>query len=136
MTGEAFEMRLKLARLSARHGVHTPEQRAIPLSAPTDHAIVEGYAGTPDIDADKTRFRVSDFPLAADAAALSQARRIQTGWRDSRSRIRRPWRAQGSRRRRLSYRAPAQCVLDRPAKSAGGVAASVVTSSIADGLLF
>ena len=61
MTGEAFQMRYRLARLAEQHGI-TPGAVTVPLSDPIDHpVIVEGFASTTDVDLTRQKFRPYAF---------------------------------------------------------------------------
>ena len=64
MTGEAFAMRIRLARLAARHGV-AAQPVSIPLAPPSDRpVIVEGVAASATtVDLSRMLFREFAFPL-------------------------------------------------------------------------
>ena len=57
MTGEAFTMRLQLARLMQRHQVAPEPHHPIAPLAPVDHdVIVEGYCAPAVVDRERTKF--------------------------------------------------------------------------------
>lgn len=61
MSGEAFQMRVQLAKLASRHKI-APRPTIIPLTAPVDHALtMDGLASTTDIDLERTKFRAYAF---------------------------------------------------------------------------
>ncbi|AJA61041.1 MULTISPECIES: hypothetical protein [Bradyrhizobium] len=61
MSGEAFQMRVQLAKLASRYKI-APRPTLIPLTAPVDHALtVDGLASTTDIDLERTKFRAYAF---------------------------------------------------------------------------
>jgi hypothetical protein len=61
--GQALEMKLRLRRLMQEHG-SLPQPYIVPLSPPTAVSqILEGFAATSHIDADRTRFAPFAFGL-------------------------------------------------------------------------
>ena len=68
-SGQALKMRLELKQLGQRHAI-AQKSMVIPLTAPLDHPqILEGYAATIDLDADRQRFRryAFGYPLQRNA---------------------------------------------------------------------
>lgn len=61
MSGEAFQMRVQLAKLACHYKI-APRPTIIPLTAPVDHALtMDGLASTTDIDLERTKFRAYAF---------------------------------------------------------------------------
>jgi hypothetical protein len=57
ITGQALQMRLQLAQLAQKHRPPQTQPVIVPLLPPVDHDLIfEGYASTPDIDAERMRF--------------------------------------------------------------------------------
>ena len=58
MSGEAFTLRLKLAKLMQRHGIAPPASFSVPLFDPVDGPLtLAGLASTSDIDFGRQKFR-------------------------------------------------------------------------------
>ena len=69
MTGR--ELKAKLAQLMHKHNVRPLERAPIPLKPPTaGPQIIEGYAATPDVDADRMSFRRGSLTWPADLGKL------------------------------------------------------------------
>jgi hypothetical protein len=64
MSGEAMQMRWRLARLAQQHRLALPEPCILPLSEPVDGpVIIEGIAAATSVDLERTRFRRYAFPI-------------------------------------------------------------------------
>jgi Caudovirus prohead serine protease len=71
MSGPGRELKAKQAALMRRHNVRPIERAPIPLLAPTNSPqIIEGWAATPDVDADRMSFKRGSLSWPADLSKL------------------------------------------------------------------
>jgi Caudovirus prohead serine protease len=71
MSGSGRELKAKQAALMRRHNVRPIERAPIPLLSPTNAPqIIEGWAATPDVDADRMSFRRGSLSWPTDLSKL------------------------------------------------------------------